>query len=72
MRIFIYPADIMAFTGKSYPTANRLYNLVLDAYGKITRDANQKIISKEDLTIRDYCMYHGLDEQEITLLINKK
>jgi hypothetical protein len=70
MRVFIYPVDIQLLTGKHINTARRIYNYVLDAYGKIERDSNMKIKKKQPLTITDYCNYHGLDEEQIKDIIN--
>lgn len=55
-RLFIYPKDIVILTGKQYLAAWRSWNSILAAYGKT---------KQQGLTIKDYCLYCGLDESEV-------
>jgi hypothetical protein len=56
MRIFIYPKDIQVLTEQSLKTCRRVYNEVIEAFGKER---------KKGLTIKDYALYHGIPEDDI-------
>lgn len=60
-RIFLYPADLMVITGKSYSTCFRLYHTLLDCLGKP---------SKKKLTIREYCELESVKEDEVKKQLN--
>lgn len=55
-RIFLYPADLITLTGKSYATCYRIYRNLLDCQGKD---------KKKKLTIREYCKLEDVSEDEI-------
>jgi hypothetical protein len=63
MRVFIYPSDIQILTGRTIRYAQIVYNQILDSYGK-TKD--------KGLTIKDYCLFHGLDVDEINTILKIK
>jgi hypothetical protein len=59
-RIFIYPSDISALTGKHMTTARRIYRQILDSLNKT---------KLQGLTIQEYCKYTGSDERLVSSLI---
>lgn len=60
-RIFLYPADLMILTGKSYRSCFRLYHTLLDCLGK---SKNKK------LTIGEYCELESVKEEEVKKQLN--
>lgn len=60
-RIFLYPADLMVLTGKTYITAYRNYRMLLDCLGKKR---------KGKLTIKDYCRLEDITEEEVRQALN--
>lgn len=55
-RIILYPKDLEQLTGKSGRTCRRMLQTIREELGK----------SKEQLvTVRDFCEYYGMKEEEI-------
>lgn len=71
MQLFIQPSHIQIITGMSYSTACRILLSILESKNKVVRNASNKIIKKELLTIRDFCEYYGLEEEEVKAIVNK-
>jgi hypothetical protein len=62
-RLVIFPKDIESLTGVCERQARLDYNHLLTVYGKTKR---QKI------TIKEFCKFYRLDEEEVKREINKK
>lgn len=60
-RLFIYPKDIQNITGRKQTYAYKLFNIMLSAYGKT---------KEQGLTIRDYCLYSGISQEQVEPFIN--
>jgi hypothetical protein len=63
MRLFIYPKDIQIVMGRKKRYCEKLYNQLIDAHGK-TRE--------KGLTIKEFCRYFGLVEEDIYAALNIK
>jgi len=60
-RVCIYPKDLQLLTGKSYRQCVRMLQAVREYYQKP---------KKSLVSIKEWCDYHGLDEEDISKYIN--
>jgi hypothetical protein len=62
-RIVIYPKDVALITDKCERTGRRILNEIRKAFGKDKKDY---------VTIREFCLFSGFDEEEVHEMLSGK